>query len=171
MQAAVVVGWRKGMTSASFTYVLEVVDEQLWFGHLGKGGAHWEPGTPILISGSISSDLSWTAENRAHRDGVKIGKAAGQVVLNKFLEEISLNFERYRTIGRPALADSKRTWTTTRAAFGANLELVDKMPRSGPPAMAGLGPFIKGTQEGKECFVAVTPDATLSAEELFALLS
>ena len=176
---SVVVGWRKGMTSLAYTYVLELAGEEMWFGHLGKGGAHWEPGTiSPMRHGQIAGDLNdhmstgaaLEAERIASKAAGQLGMAAGQVFLDKFMEEIKANFERYESDGRVALSESKRTWTTTRSEFGVKLELVDKLPRGGPPAVAGMGPFIKGSQDGKDCYVAIAPDSPTSVVELFAAL-
>lgn len=167
---AIVVGWRKGMASMAYTYLLDIEGDELWFGHLGKGGAHWEPNTPAFRLGAISPESSYTDQQKMHQAASGLGMAVGKTVLGKFLEEIGENLESYRKNGREALASSKRTWSTSKSAFGADAELAEKLPRGGPPAVAGMGPFIKGTQNGKDVYLAVTPDSPLPAHGLLALL-
>jgi len=154
----------------AYTYLLEVDGDELWFGHLGKGGAHWEPNTPAFRLGAISPDSRYTDQKQMHQVASGLGMGVGKAVLGKFLEEIGENLESYQHNGREALAGSKRTWNTSKSAFGADAGLADKLPRGGPPAVAGMGPFIKGTQDGKDVYLAVTPDSPVPADELLGLL-
>ena len=48
------------MASMAYTYLLDIEVAELWLGHLGKGGAHWEPNTPAFRLGAISPESSYT---------------------------------------------------------------------------------------------------------------
>lgn len=176
--AGLVIGWRKSMTKPANTYMLDIAGDELWFGYLGKGGAHWEPGTPRYShalhhnwgSGGVGGAEGLALSRASHAVGANLGMAAGKAILNKFQEEIDGNVDRFLQEGRPGLAGSKQTWTATKSDF-AGAELVEKMPGTGPPALRDMGPYIKAKPDGKDYYVIVTPDTGIGAEELLGLLA
>ncbi len=168
---AIVLGWRKGMASLANTYLMEIEGDEMWFGYLGKGGAHWEPGLPTFsATRRIHHDLGHFDQTMIHAASSKINKAVANTILDKYKAEIQENLDLFVAEGRPALAGAKKTWSTTRAAFAADSELAPKLPRGGPPAIANEGPFITGKQDGKPVFVAVTPDAPVDAAGMLAFI-
>ncbi len=151
------------------TYLVEVTPDQVWFGRLGKGGAHWDP--DYLAMAMAANGLLPFTQLRLARQiaaispvgaGAALGKVIGDKVLAKYNEEIAASLVRFGQEGRPALAGHKATFETTRIDL-AQLQPADKVPPGAPPALKGC-PAATVKLDGKTWFVFEIPGATTLAD-------
>lgn len=169
MQTTVMVGWSKGWTSASHTYLVEVGNGVVWLGRLGNGGAYWGP-TPGLpeytLRQSSRIDGSSMVGGAA---GMALGRAGARKVLDRYQAEIADNERRYHLEGRDALSGDKRTTEWPLSDF-AEARLVDTLPATAPPALRSLGPgFVEVTLARKRHFFVGLPGGA-SAEDFHGAL-
>lgn len=164
----VLVAWPKGMTGIASTYVAELDGTSLWLGYLGKGGAHAQ----LRVSAQPKLDLddSYTQRSMEQKAATKLGNAVGDIVMDKYREEIEANLEHYNQGGRGMLDGHKKTRTIPLSDI-SKVELTTKTGMNTPPALKGLpGPHLSCKLDGKTHILFAIPSSEHSMTEMLPLL-
>lgn len=160
--------WPKGMTGIASTFVAELDGTSLWLGYLGKGGAHAE----LKVKGFTPIESGESYSERMSQDalGSKIGNAVGDVIMDKYREEIEANLELYNQGGRGTLDQHKKTRTIPLSDI-TKVELTTKTGMNSPPALKGSpGPFLSCKLGGKTHIFFEIPSSEHTMTDMLPLL-